>query len=285
MLKKIFYCTRTGFFRFFSDSKTYVILLILLIFNFYVFSPFYTMAQYYQTPVSPWLFPMFLSWFTMSFVHGGLCILLFVDIPHQDRYVDLEIIRCGRAAYIIGQILYVFAVSLFFTLASVLFSILFILPVMDWTLDWGIFLRTFLQYSSKMQQEVGVSVSVLLSGAVIEKMMPLQAMLISFVSMWMVTAFMGMVILFFRIVFGRESGLPAAGVSVAISVFAIGIGQLFYGAWLKYLSPLLWTSYRGLDWFGNGRLSIPYAAGFLAISMSLMGIISILRFCKMDMKE
>ena len=125
-----------------NNSKTYLALAVMAIFSFYIFSPVCQLASYYQISCPPWLFPFFMSFPIMLMVHGGLCLLLFSDGGENDGYSYLMLARCGRKATMMGRLLEVLLTSFLYALILLVFSVVFILPVLGWDSDWGTLLRT-----------------------------------------------------------------------------------------------------------------------------------------------
>ena len=120
-----------------NNSKTYLALAVMAIFSFYIFSPVCQLASYYQISCPPWLFPFFMSFPIMLMVHGGLCLLLFSDGGENDGYSYLMLARCGRKATMMGRLLEVLLTSFLYALILLVFSVVFILPVLGWDSDWG----------------------------------------------------------------------------------------------------------------------------------------------------
>ena len=115
-----------------NNSKTYLALAVMAIFSFYIFSPVCQLASYYQISCPPWLFPFFMSFPIMLMVHGGLCLLLFSDGGENDGYSYLMLARCGRKATMMGRLLEVLLTSFLYALILLVFSVVFILPVLPW---------------------------------------------------------------------------------------------------------------------------------------------------------
>ena len=158
-----------------NNPKTYLALAVMAIFSFYIFSPVCELASYYQLSCPPWLFPFFMSFPIMLMVHGGLCLLLFSDGGENDGYSYLMLARCGRKAIMIGRLLEVLFTSFLYTLTLLVFSVVFILPVLGWDSDWGTLLRTLAESSGIMAEQTGVSLSFVVSPECIALFTPFQA--------------------------------------------------------------------------------------------------------------
>ena len=158
-----------------NNSKTYLALAVMAIFSFYIFSPVCQLASYYQISCPPWLFPFFMSFPIMLMVHGGLCLLLFSDGGENDGYSYLMLARCGRKATMMGRLLEVLLTSFLYALILLVFSVVFILPVLGWDSDWGTLLRTLAESSGIMAEQTGVSLSFVVSPECIALFTPFQS--------------------------------------------------------------------------------------------------------------
>ena len=271
--------------RLMGTSKFYLILGMVLIFSYYTYTPFLQIAEYYQLSVPPWIYVFYTSFYTMMILNTGLCVLLFSDVPCMDGYSQMMIIRCGRRVYILGQVLYILMASLLYTFVLLILSIIFILPVLEWNADWGVVINTLGQSSTEIQQQTGIKLPFIVDPDFLKALTPVKAMLAGFFSMWLTSALTGVVIGFFRLLFGPMAGVTAAGILAAFAVFVQFIGGEFIGGWLRYLSPLSWSRFGIMDWYGYGMLPSPrYCYSVLIISVIILSIGIILRFCKRDLE-
>lgn len=88
-------CAKISLLQLFSNPNCILILAVMTIFSFYIYSPMCRISQFYQISVPPWLFPFYLSWYQMLLVHCGLCLLLFADTVEIDSYTNLMLVRIG----------------------------------------------------------------------------------------------------------------------------------------------------------------------------------------------
>ena len=268
-----------------NNPKTYLALAVMAIFSFYIYSPVCQLASYYQLSCPPWLFPFFMSFPIMLMVHGGLCLLLFSDAGENDGYSYLMLARCGRKAAMVGQLLEVLLTAFLYTLTLLVFSVVFILPVLGWDSDWGTLLRTLAESSGIMAEQTGVSLSFVVSPECTALFTPFQAVGISFLCLWLSTAFIGVLITFCRVYWERSVGIIAAGFFVGIALFALYLGLITIGYWLQFVSPLSWSSFANLDWYHSGTTPSPvYAFSAWGISILGMGIAAIVGFDKRDIQ-
>lgn len=268
-----------------GSPKMWLILVMMVVFSFYNYSPLCTIGDFYKVPVTPWVYPFFLSFPTMLLVNSGLCLLLFSDVGEVDGYADLMISRSGRKAYITGQILCVLAMAFLYAAALWVLSILFILPEIGWDADWGVLLHTLAESSEQVQAQTGVSLSIIVPQETLALFTPIQATLMCFMCMWLAAAFIGVLICFFRVYVSRPAGIFAAGIFVCMTLFSTMLGTLTFGQWLQYLSPLTWASFLYLDWYYSGITPSPvYAFAVWITGILGMGLASVWKFDRRDLE-
>ena len=281
-----FFCAGMQFSRRLSVSKTYLALVVMLIFGYYMYSSLNDIAAHYNLSVSPWIFLFFLSFHLMLLVHGGLGLLLYSDAGENDAYSYLVISRCGRGAYMAGQFLEILFSSFLYTVTLVVISLLFVAPSLAWDEDWGILLRSLASSSGGiMCQESGVSLTIGFSEEVFTVFTPIQVMLMSFFCTWLSTAFMGVLICFCRVFFEKSTGVVLGGLFICLSLFAINLGYILIGSWLTYISPLTWANFLYLDWYYSGMQPSPaYAFSVWVVSILAMSVTAVVGFCRRDIR-
>lgn len=268
-----------------GSPKMWLIFLMMAVFSFYNYSPLCAIADFYKVPVTPWVYPFFLSFPTMLMVHSGLCLLLFSDVGEVDGYAGLMIARGGRRAYIIGQILCVLTMAFLYAAALWGLSILFILPEIGWDRDWGVLLHTLAESGQQVQAQTGVSLSILVPAEALALFTPMQATLTCLLCIWLSAAFIGVLICCFRVYVSRPAGVFAAGIFVGMTLFSTMLGTLTFGRWLQYLSPLTWAGFLYLDWFYSGITPSPvYAFTVWTAGILGMGLGAVWRFDRRDLE-
>ena len=109
--------------------------------------------------------------------------------------------------------------------------------------------------------------------------------MLAFVCMWLVTAFLGMVMSFFNVVVKKMSGIAVVGVLEVLSYFSVYWGAMTIGTWLVFISPVSWTQMGVLDWTDSGLWPTPgYAVTVLLVGILVLGAGCIVKFCRRDLK-
>ena len=114
---------------------------------------------------------------------------------------------------------------------------------------------------------------------------PFQAVGISFLCLWLSTAFIGVLITFCRVYWEKSVGIIAAGFFVGIALFALYLGLITIGYWLQFVSPLSWSNFMNLDWYHSGATPSPvYAFSAWGISILGMSVAAVVGFDKRDIQ-
>lgn len=228
--------------------------------------------------VAPWIFPHFFSMPVMYFVYGFLTIALFSDAPFRNSLSQFIEIRTGKRLWIQGQCLFIIEASFCYALAYLLLTIVVILPRIYCTGQWGTLIK-MMAYNSGTYSVRGI----IFSSRMIERYSPIQAMLLTFLFVWMVSCFMGMLILVCRIIIGGNAGNVVTGFLVFFSYFAVYTGSLIFGGSIFKFSPVSWIH---LDILGSNMGGYPdkwYAFSFLVIGTIAASIIGIKTYEIRDM--
>ncbi len=282
-IKSVFLCAAgTARKRFFS-YKTFVVFAVILIFHWYAYGGMPKVCEYLQLAVSPWVFPFFIAAPTMFFVVGGMALLLHCDAPYMDAQMSFMIIRTGRRAWIRAQILYVCLSSLVYAVFHVLASWFVMLPHVKYSDGWGSVLKG-LANDPGIFGQAGVRVGFQPYSELMKAFTPLEAMGWSILLLWLGTVFLGMVILFMRVLTGKTSGIAVGGFLAAFAYFSAFQGQMAMGGNGYYFSPVNWMSPIYIDWNRTGNFPPPaYVLTVYIVLIVSMMLVSVDLFCRKDM--
>ncbi|WP_281890569.1 hypothetical protein [Paenibacillus sp. YYML68] len=281
-LKTIWLCAMINFSKWKVNPRIYTLAAIIVAFAIWVFSWIADYAAAVGVPVSPWVFPFFLTRPIMVSIFGCLTLLLFCDAPFTDSHTPFLMIRTSRRNWVLGQLLYIMMAAFVYTAFFVVASVVALIPHLQLTADWGAVLRT-IAYNPSSLSKYGITSLADVAGPAITLFSPVQAMFISFGLFALVSIFIGVLIFCFNIVLRRMSGLIVAGGFTVLSYFSIYVGKMSYGNAPYYISPINWSSMIYLDFGYTGSMPSPiYAVTVLVGSIVLMSIVSVIVFCKQD---
>lgn len=129
---------RYNIIKWFSTPRIGIILLlcIMLMSNYYV--PLYEFADKYKLMYSPLVFSLLFTSIYNRMLISIIAVYLFSDAPFQDRYFPYICIRSNKYNWCMGQILYIVATSLIYSLILFILSTLTLLKGnVVFSLDWG----------------------------------------------------------------------------------------------------------------------------------------------------
>lgn len=283
--RKSLSCCRLSFFKGFRNARTFAVATLILAFLCYHLSSLAGFSAEINVGITPWGFSHLLSPM-MLLLYGTLTILMFCDAPFLDNQAYYSIIRAGRVNWALGQLCYIILAALIYTVVFYLSSVIVLIPHIEISLDWGKMIKT-LALNPYIGSNYGYTIALYVNSAIVNSFGAVEATLISVGLMWLNVSFIGVLIFSCNLLMRRFSGLIVAGFFVCLSYFAYYQGGLMLGEWIGFFSPVSWASMLYLDW---GFLGVYYPSPVYAIccqigAIILMGIVSIVVFCKRDIYE
>lgn len=125
-----------------NNPKYITALLYLLLYSYDRIHGLVNYATALGSQVSPWTFP-FMPCMGASFLPIMLgYVLLISDAPFCTMQQRFIMQRTGKRIWMTGQLLYILAMSIGFTILLWLLSWIWLLPKLEWSKDWGNVLRT-----------------------------------------------------------------------------------------------------------------------------------------------
>lgn len=222
-----------------SQKKTYMILAIILIFGWWHTADFLRASMETGIRTAPWIFQEYFGDPTMLMLYGFLTVMVFADIPYHNSMSQMIEIRTGRRNWIISQMVYTVELAFFYTLVFALSSFLFLLPRIYFTTGWGEFLTRVADGRVEGLSRV--------TSQMVENYSPVRAVLITFLCVWGVSVFMGMLIFVLRMFISHSVAVAVAGFLAFFSYFVISIGAMVFGNFLYKVSPLNWLCLYYID--------------------------------------
>lgn len=122
--------------------------------------------------VTPWVYPIFSSVYYRQLLAGS--ILLFADAPFLSGHSADEILRCGKKAFFASRMVFIFACSFLYFIFTVLLSLIFCVPNLYFSFDWGKLIHlTSTDYMMANSAGVGFMA---FARPIVQNLSPLQAM-------------------------------------------------------------------------------------------------------------
>ena len=179
--------------------------------------------------------------------------------------------RVGKVRWLTGQIIYLFLLSFVFTISLFLLSILYILPRVEWSADWGNFLITIAV--SGLPGKYG---SIDARYSIIKDASPIYATTWTLTTFIFVCFLFGMVVLLCNLWLDKKIGVViASAFAILPKITAIFQSKPYVFRYLTWISPLNWSDRSILGQTGQNLPSYTYGFVMPIILSAIMIIIAI----------
>lgn len=223
--------------------------------------------------LAPWILPHFFTMPVMLAFFAALTTMFFSSAPFRDQFTQFLEIRVGRRLWIRAQVLYILEASAVYTAFYALATVLACLPRIYPTWEWGTLITQMALVPGDVA-EYGIQMeSILFSGTLINDYSAPEAMVWSCLMIWLVSAFLGMLIFGVNILAGQGRGIMAAGFFAFLSSFSHHVGWLIFGNRIYYFSPVNWINLNFAD--GRGRPDLIYAVVFLTLQIAFWAVLGV----------
>lgn len=261
-IKRVLSISFANFRKWISNPRIFVLILLLIMIVRNYLSPIIDISKSLGMSITPWVFPYLTCncYFLLFFMLG--IILLFCDAPFCDNTQPYVLIRSNKNEWLLGQIVYLVFASALYVITVILLSIIFLVPYLTFNMDWGKVLGTLSQTEAYTGIYIPYKIQLNYS--------PVQAMILSFISSWIVCVFLGMIMLFFNINFRHTIGNLISCALIAMVIFARNSPFI-----VTYFSPVSWASLDIIDPTNTTKYpSILLVFSVLGILIVLLAILS-----------
>lgn len=224
-----------------GNSRIYIAFVIVFLFTLIYTKGLWLVADNFGEKLSIYIFPFLTTYRYMKIIYLFPLLLLFCDAPFVDANQQFVMIRSSRLSWGIGQMLYIICGSFFYALFMLLSSIVVNIGHIQMGTSWGKSL--ILAGTTNICSILGIQYdTVQISSIIVKYYTPAQAMLWSFLFLWMICIILGLIIYDFNILFQSNIvGLFVAGFLILFTAVVDGIQQ-----WIWY-SPVSWSSLNNID--------------------------------------
>ncbi len=265
--------------KLFSNPRFYIVVAVALSFIYLNATDLKNISVETGVNLTPWLLPFMFSRPYDAAIFGAIIGILFCDAPFTEKSETYLLLRVNRSSWFLGQVLYVISVSLIFTLIITISSIVFLIPRVEFSTEWGRVLDSIAYYyDSSVGKPPFQMPSFYVDYAIVNNFTPLQAMLHSNVMLFLLCCFSASLIFVLNLKTNRFIG-------AGVIVFLAGYSDFFSGrlSYEAYISPFTWLSITEVDYFEYSLASTPqYAYGFLIIVPILLWTIGYISIIKSD---
>lgn len=284
-LKQVLNLVKSSLYTLVFSKKFVIFIAVAFIFSVYTFGGLNDIAVFYNTKVSAYVFPFFLSNPSLLLIFGALVIYIFSDLPFTEQNAYFVLIRTNRKIYYAAKILYIFFTSIIVTAVFALFSIILIIPNADFNNQWGKVINTLLENPQTILEHTQAQIGFAVNGSIVYELTPLTAMAYSVVLMVLVVFFIGVVMMSVSVLVSQNAGYVVSGFFVCLSYFSVFLGYITFGGFLYFISPFSWCSLNWLDIYNSGLAPSPlYAILVIVCVTAVLEIVSFLKFNNTDLK-
>lgn len=277
---KLLHATRINLLRWSSDPKYPAVLLYTVLYMYQLIGNVSGYAQELGVKIHPWLFPFLMR-------NGNvICplmlgfMLLISDAPFRNKQQQFVLLRTGKYTWMGGQILYLLMLSAVFTALLYLLSVVFTLPEMKVSTEWGSFLTTIAVNSLP-----GNYGAVDASYGVIRNATPIEVTLWSTASLTMVCFLLGLVMLLCNLWTGKGVGTTICSAIVIMPLLTQAFQNTPYiYRYLTWISPMNWPDRSVMGQTGQNLPSYAYGIYMpliLSLILALVAMATVHR-CNLD---
>lgn len=243
-----------------SNQRIMMIFILIAIFVFSNLQGVLDFSIDVGVSVTPWAFSHITSDYICQLVIMAGAVALFCDAPFKNDLTKYVLPRAGYTPWIVGHCMYIVALSLLYVCVVLLFSILPLLPNIQfddgWGKIWGTLARTI------MGSQYGIPFTV--DDYVIGAYTPWQATLLSFLLSWSCCVWLGLVTYFFNTVSNSYVGTFVAAGFVLMDITVANE----WLPWFYKISPVTLAQLQALK--GNQslyRVTLEYALWFFGVTI------------------
>lgn len=221
--------------RLLHNPRLYVIIFCNFIFLWSLLASFRQFLEAYNGTVTPFLFPFLFTHASVVFCFLSGIVILFSNAPFFDRTQMFLTIRTGKTIWAMGQIFYLALGSLMYFGLLYLMSILFLVPHLSFSLEWGSAWNTLAK--TDLGLEYGVEIAV--STDMINQFRPLEAIGYTLLMGVLNSVLIGLILFAGNLFFRREVGIAAAMLLILAPYRLV-----FMPTFLHYIVTTAWMDPR-----------------------------------------
>lgn len=224
-----------------GNSRIIVSLIVIFLFTYLYTKGLWKISDYTGEKLSPYIFPFLTTYRYMKILYLFPLIMIFSDAPFIDSNQQFVMVRSGRLSWGIGQMLYIVVGSFCYTMFMLLSSIIVNIGHIQLDTSWGKGL--ILAATTNLTSALGIQYdTVKVTGSIVRYYTPAQAMLWSFVFLWMICTILGLIIYDLNILFKSNAvGVLVTGFMVFFTAIVDEVQQFMW------FSPVTWSSLNNID--------------------------------------
>lgn len=247
-MRSIVYCCKFNLSQWRKNSRVICVFLLLLGYVYSIIEPISQFSTDIEYKCTPWLFPFITSDANCILILMTLYVILLCDAPFLFKYQKYLIIRTGKTKWILGQLMYVAVATFIYWFSISIFSIILLFSNLTFSNEWGKIISTL----SQTRMGARYQLFFLLDYKIIIYFSPIKAFTIAFILAWVVSFFIGLIILYFNLSKQKYLGIIIA----TILIFSQHFAHMASGYWFYKISPVSWISLCIIN-FSNQHTNMP----------------------------
>ncbi len=186
-----------------------------------------------QEWITPWMAPHFFDNKYFATFYGFIVCYMFSDVPFMNRSELCFALRKGRCIWCIEKIFAVIMQAFTLTVLTFAATVLVFVPRICLETDWGDLINTMAHSDDIWKYNLIGNPS----PVILEKYTPLQAMILCFLLVWIVSATIGL-LMFVLSLYG--SRIAAVSAAVVLTGMNLSEAKFITSSWLPYVTPFNW---------------------------------------------
>ena len=265
--------------RVISKSDNILLVVCLFVALNYVLVPLSAVSKEVGQKLTLWFIPYMFSDVYVAFILQLGVIFIFSNMPNIDSISPYEIIRAGRNIWFVSRVLYVMIASATYVLLIIIVSGIVTMPSLTICKDWGAVLSTLAQV------DVGNSYDGLIVVTMPIQILytPIEATLLSLNQFWLISIYLGFLIQFINIKFGKQNKYLGSLLALAMT-FGIFFAYNMRNKYLYHITPTIWGDLNILDISGTSAIypSLIYSNIALVLISTVLVLLTYYETNKMD---
>ena len=183
--------------------------------------------------ITPWMAPHFFDNVYFVTFYGFIVCYMYSDVPFMNRRELYKILREGRLSWCIEKIVSIILQAFTLVVLTIAASILVFVPMIKFDWEWGKIIYT-MAFSDNIYEYALFSN---LSNVILIKYTPIQAMLLCFFMVWLVSSLIGLLMFAISLYMNRIFAVSSAAILTGLNLSNV---KFIVAEWLPYVIPFYW---------------------------------------------
>ena len=183
--------------------------------------------------ITPWMAPHFVDNVYFVTFYGFIVGYMYSDVPFMNRRELYKILREGRLSWCIEKIVSIILQAFTLVVLTIAASILVFVPMIKFDWEWGKIIYT-MAFSDNIYEYALFSN---LSNVILIKYTPIQAMLLCFFMVWLVSSLIGLLMFAISLYMNRIFAVSSAAILTGLNLSNV---KFIVAEWLPYVIPFYW---------------------------------------------